>query len=712
MSMQIAATDIAAPPIGPHTTVRDAVRRYPGIDSVFERHGIGGCGGADGPIEPIAFFARVHDVEPAVLLRELNDYAARRDRSASVEIMEGRPRQATQPYFIAVIASLTIAIVAGFPLGILAALGAGRDIGLGTRWTPLVQAHGHLQLVGFAGLFIIGITYHALPRFKNSELALPRLALPSIALVASGAILRTLTQPWSNTEAVSALMVLSAVLELAGAVAFVAVVIATLRRAQRQVYDRYLLVAAAGFVAASVAHLFVLTETARDGASVIAASRNAPLLEMYFFGFITLFVLGISIRVLPHFLSLRPPRVGLLTPALLVYTAGLLLRISSGWLDAYSGWSHPEWLVAVSVYAMAVGILLFCYALNLHLPAARDETSDSPGAHEKLIRTAYLWLAIAFAIEAWYATKGLTGDFQTDFLEAGAARHALALGFFTQMIFGVGSRALPAFAGKKLYSATLVTAAWVLINLATVQRVGHALFAWGDAQFRFDHIAAAGVIGLVALLVYTYNIMRTVRPPRRRRSPSPREETNMAIHTAGAGQRYVVSPESIVADVIREVPGSLETLIAYGFKPLADPELRARVASTVTLKMACSMHGVDINALIADLTASQQGTAVPIAEQSPRQRILNALRDCYDPEIRVNIVDLGLVYEVEAKDGRASIGLTLTSPDCPLADKVLSDVRERVRKIGFTEVDVRLVREPAWAPSRMTPAARQALGWQ
>jgi metal-sulfur cluster biosynthetic enzyme len=115
-----------------------------------------------------------------------------------------------------------------------------------------------------------------------------------------------------------------------------------------------------------------------------------------------------------------------------------------------------------------------------------------------------------------------------------------------------------------------------------------------------------------------------------------------------------------------------------------------------------------VTRVTSDLTALQHGG--PATGQSP-QRIL-ALRDCYDPEIPVNIVDLGLVCEVEADERRASIRVTLTSPDCPMADQVLADITDRVRKLGFDDVDVRLVREPAWQPSRMTPAARQALGWQ
>jgi metal-sulfur cluster biosynthetic enzyme len=353
---------------------------------------------------------------------------------------------------------------------------------------------------------------------------------------------------------------------------------------------------------------------------------------------------------------------------------------------------------------------LFIFALNLHLPAVRDETSDVPGPHERLIRSAYIWLVIAFGIEVWFATKGVAGDFQPDFLEGGAARHALALGFVTQMIFGVGARALPAFAGKKLYSVRLVNIAWALINIATLQRVGHALFPWGGATFRFDHIAAAGAIGLIALVIFAYNVMRTVRPPRRR-SAIRKEEIQMQPKTQTYAQQYEVTAGSLVADVIKEVPGALETLISYGFKPLANPEMRTRVASSVTLATACSMHGVEIDVLVGDLKALQQGSAASEGTP-PRQRIINALRECYDPEIPVNVVDLGLIRDVDADERRASVGVTLTTPACPLADQVLADITERIRALGFEDVDVRLLREPAWEPSLMTPAARQALGWQ
>ncbi len=703
-------TERPDPLIGPHMTVREAVLAYPGIEAVFERHGLAGCGGPEGPIEPIAFFARVHEIDPAALLRSLNEFAARRDGAVKLPVFEERPKQPFETYRLAIFTSLALALAGGLPLAILVALGGGRDIGLGIRWAPLVQAHGHLQLVGFVGIFIAGLAYHVLPRFKNTELRLPGLAIASIGLLAGGVVLRTASQPWADSGFVGALFAASAVIELAGALAFFSVVVSTLSSTPRKNYDRFLLAAVTWFTAASLMNLVVVAKVVDDGVTTVAASRGTPLLEMYIFGFITLFILGVSVRVLPHFVSLRPPRVRYLTPALLLFNTALLARVGSGWLAAYAGWSNPEWLQTFAVYGMGAAVLLFVFALNLHRAAVRADDSGPVGGHERLIRVAYVWLVVAFAIEAWYASRGLAGDFAPDFLEQGAARHALAVGFFMQMIFGVGARALPAFAGRSLYSQRLLGLTWVLINMAVIMRVGHAAIPSGSIAFRFDSIAISGAVAFLAVSLFTYNIIRTVIPSRRRRAPNRRKEDPMQPQSK-AGPSGPIQPENVVADVLDSVPGSLDLLLSYGFKPLADPELRAKMAPHVTLGTACEMHGIDVQALIADLERLKAGDGKAAEVTPPVQRVLNALRDCQDPEVAVNIVDLGLVYGVEADGQSATVRMTLTSPDCPMAGQILDDVRERVRALGFTDVDVQLVKEPAWEPSKMTPAARQALGW-
>ncbi|MBI2620368.1 MAG: metal-sulfur cluster assembly factor [Ignavibacteriales bacterium] len=90
--------------------------------------------------------------------------------------------------------------------------------------------------------------------------------------------------------------------------------------------------------------------------------------------------------------------------------------------------------------------------------------------------------------------------------------------------------------------------------------------------------------------------------------------------------------------------------------------------------------------------------------------VYEALRECYDPEIPVNIVDLGLVYSVTILDNWVGVKMTLTSPGCGMADMIANKVRDRIKKIpGVNDGDVRLVWQPAWHPGMMSDEARKAL---
>ena len=93
--------------------------------------------------------------------------------------------------------------------------------------------------------------------------------------------------------------------------------------------------------------------------------------------------------------------------------------------------------------------------------------------------------------------------------------------------------------------------------------------------------------------------------------------------------------------------------------------------------------------------------------------IVSALKQVYDPEIPVNIYDLGLVYELDVNDeGEVKIKMTLTAPNCPMADQLVEDVHEAVADTpGVTNVSIELVFEPAWDKSRMSEEALLALGF-
>jgi FeS assembly SUF system protein len=92
-------------------------------------------------------------------------------------------------------------------------------------------------------------------------------------------------------------------------------------------------------------------------------------------------------------------------------------------------------------------------------------------------------------------------------------------------------------------------------------------------------------------------------------------------------------------------------------------------------------------------------------------QVLEALHECYDPEIPVNIVDLGLIYEVKIEGPQVAVKMTLTALGCPMAGEVMSDVREHLLQIaGVEEANVELVYDPPWSPDRMSEDARWELG--
>ena len=95
-------------------------------------------------------------------------------------------------------------------------------------------------------------------------------------------------------------------------------------------------------------------------------------------------------------------------------------------------------------------------------------------------------------------------------------------------------------------------------------------------------------------------------------------------------------------------------------------------------------------------------------------RIVDVLKTVYDPEIPVNIYDLGLIYKVDVKDeGDVDIDMTFTAPSCPAADFILEDVRQKVDSLeGVKNATVNLVFEPAWDQSMMTEEARVELGFE
>jgi FeS assembly SUF system protein len=102
----------------------------------------------------------------------------------------------------------------------------------------------------------------------------------------------------------------------------------------------------------------------------------------------------------------------------------------------------------------------------------------------------------------------------------------------------------------------------------------------------------------------------------------------------------------------------------------------------------------------------------PITGDTLEEQVISALRAVYDPEIPVNIYDLGLIYSLDIRDDRSvQIGMTLTAPACPVAGSMPGAVEHAVKRVpGIESVNVELVWDPPWTPERMSDEARLELG--
>ena len=93
-----------------------------------------------------------------------------------------------------------------------------------------------------------------------------------------------------------------------------------------------------------------------------------------------------------------------------------------------------------------------------------------------------------------------------------------------------------------------------------------------------------------------------------------------------------------------------------------------------------------------------------------KDKIIETLKECYDPEIPINVIDLGLIYDIRIEDDIVHIKMTLTSPHCPLANFLAEDIKQKIEKInGVKKAEVEIVWDPPWTPERISQEAKETL---
>lgn len=585
-----------------HSSIRELLRHCPQTRSVFDRYGLKGCGGPDGPAESVGFFARAHGVEVDTLVRELQKAV---DRPESVPVVEAASPADTiyRRFFKAGIATT---LTAGAVWGALLLL----TIGLKGSFTAIsifdINAHGHAQIFGWVGLFVMGFAYQAFPRFKHTSLWNPGLAVFTFYLMLAGLILRVVGEPLHRSVLMLRFALLGTGLEIMAIGLFVLIIAETFRRSRKPLaaYDYYIGAAFFWFFAQGVLDLFHLymTTTAPTKSALLAqvATWQAPLRDLQIHGFALTLILGVSQRFLRGIYGFPeiPRRRALATLALL--TAAVAGEALFFVLFRTTG----QHLYAGLTYGCTVVIALSAVVLTRrwwpHLwgrPVVPAEiASDRADRSYKFIQAAYAWLLLSLAMLLFVPFYNrLTGqEFSHAFY--GATRHAITVGFISMMILGVAAKVVPVLNGVATRALSQLWLSFILVNTGCFLRVSTQILT-DLMPGAFSLIGLSGLLEVTGIAVWGIGLWQVMN--------SAQSETERSrLHR----------PTRVVADdkvgwVVESAPELLPVFLRFGFTAIQNPLLRRTVARQTSIRQACRMHAIDEKSLVVALNdVLNQGT--------------------------------------------------------------------------------------------------------
>jgi uncharacterized protein involved in response to NO len=424
--------------------------------------------------------------------------------------IESQRRLETHQAFILV--SLLFGTVVSFTLAIVLPLGRALGWGLEASRPDLIHVHGQAQVLGFAGLFVMGMALRLMPRFSGVHLRYPQLVFPTLGLITAGLLIRAfIATPLPETA--QGIVTAGAQLSiLAGVSCFALMVYATLgQKGSRADATGYMFMVGSGFlVAHALLALFVAVDGVRDGMRVLPYLPSQAVIHFQLIGFLIAFIAGVGTRAIPTMVGLPRPitsvkaLAGVLGLAVSMTTAALLWAEYVDYSPAVARFASFGYLVLGPVFIATAWLSgVFRPAANRLRPASQS--------HVWLLRTAMAWLTVAGVLAAYYGTRSLLDGVMVGQFEIDAIRHALGVGVVTALIMGMALMIVPEFAGQRQsvdqrwLSLTLA----LLINAAVVLRVAPAIagFDW-SADARDWSMTAAGVFAQAAILLFAVSFAR------------------------------------------------------------------------------------------------------------------------------------------------------------------------------------------------------------
>jgi hypothetical protein len=495
-------------------SVAEAVRVVPNSREVFDRHGLKGCGGEQGPSEPISFFAAVHQIDVDQLLLELNQETP--IAGEPYVYKEGLADVIYRRFFkAAIVTVLSVGCMWGAINLLQIALGGSF---LQLKLLPAIHAHAQAMISGWVGLFVMGFAYQSFPRFKNTTLWRPELANLSFYLLIVGVVSRIVAELIAPAAISAFFGVIGFGLEMSAGVVFVTVLLKTARQSiePRAKYEMFILSSLFWFlvqIPLSYLLFFAKLFAADEQQQVMRiALIDGPLREVQLLGFAALIIAGVSQRFVPLVYGLKPPRHDYFKSIFWLINGSLILNIASYILLLLT--FNPVFGIPLEIAYLAMPVWAILLAKQIGIfsrPQRRDRSF-------KFIRAAYVWLLVAaFMLPLFPLYSAFTHQlFAHSWI--GSYRHAFTVGFISMMILGVSSRVVPILAGIEGAELTSLWGPFILINLGNGGRVLLQVLTDWSPGIAYSLVGFTGFIEVIGLawwgihLWRVMNLAKTHRP--------------------------------------------------------------------------------------------------------------------------------------------------------------------------------------------------------
>ena len=586
-------------------TVKDIITNYPQTKGVFSKYGLLECGGETGPEEAIYFFARVHNVDADSLIKELNDVIQGKADAPEVSA-EDLDTAYENIYEKFIKTAIVIALTTGCVYGAFMLFYMGMKHSLYAVSKVLIETHGHTQIFGWCGLFIMGVSYFVIPRFYAIKLCSGRLANLSFYFMVIGILLvflfRTLL-PVLNSPFFKLLIIAGSLLEILAVLIFLYVALKTILSAEKQELETYEGFLISGYLWFLVQTLVLTGATVymlKVGETVLPHILIYPLRHIQVMGFITLVIFGVLSRTIPAFLGLKTPNAKLNLVIMLGLKFSIILRATSQPLMAhFVDVSLPAYYVFSSLFFTSgclefVFVLLFLYNLNIFTKPEVDFSGmEIEKSYEKFVWAGLAWLVFAEAAMLIFTFSEAAGAPISHAL-IGAYRHAVTVGFISMMIFGFASRIIPISQGIKLHSYSMLTKIFILINVGCAIRViFQPVAVHTGSGSAFMLMGVSGFIECTAILLFGINIWKTINEGKQ---GTKDDEVHEEIEA--------VTATTNVYHLIKQHPQTIDVLVGKGFTQLKNPILRNTLTRAINISQATKINPTDLDQLLIDLNES------------------------------------------------------------------------------------------------------------